>query len=163
MPRPHVVEAMGFSISSLSRTEMRCVKPLVSSQSPRRYQPAPNYNYKWTEVHYEASRGNLDKLRALLLTMDTEQIDRKDYYGKTPLYWAAYKGQRSSVELLLTHGADVNARCDRGATPLHAAVGLFPDCALVLIQVPRAPALTPCSLAQRYSTPRAAGTARYTA
>lgn len=66
---------------------------------------------------------------------DAEQIDRKDYYGKTPLYWAAYKGQRSSMELLLTHGANVNSRCKHGGTPLHAAVGLFPDCALVLIQV----------------------------
>ncbi|XP_064155435.1 serine/threonine-protein phosphatase 6 regulatory ankyrin repeat subunit A-like isoform X2 [Anguilla rostrata] len=136
---------MGFSISSLSRTEIRRVKPLAKSQPPRRYQPAPSYNYKWTEIHYEASRGNLDKLRALLLTLelllslcsatpDKEQINRKDYYGKTPLYWAAYKGQRSSVELLLKCGADVNSQCKHGGTPLHAAVGLFPDCVLVLIQ-----------------------------
>ncbi|XP_036390313.1 ankyrin repeat, PH and SEC7 domain containing protein secG-like [Megalops cyprinoides] len=125
---------MGFSISSLSRTEIRSVKPPATTQPTRRYQPAPNYNYKWTEVHYEASRGNLEKLRTLLRTVDKEQIDRKDYYGKTPLYWAAYKGQRSSMELLLKHGADVNAQCKHGGTPLHAAVGLFPECALVLIQ-----------------------------
>ncbi|KAI1897039.1 hypothetical protein AGOR_G00079010 [Albula goreensis] len=110
-------------------------KPLANAQQQTRcYQRSPNYNYKWTEVHYEASRGNLGKLRSLLLTSDKEQIDRKDYYGKTPLYWAAYKGERSCVELLLKHGADVNARCKHGSTPLHAAVGLFPECVLVLIQ-----------------------------
>ncbi|XP_054832395.1 ankyrin repeat and SOCS box protein 8-like [Eublepharis macularius] len=63
-----------------------------------------------------------------------ELVDRKDYYGKTPLYWAAYKGQRRSVELLLEHGANVNTCCKHGGTPLHAAIGLFPDCTLLLIQ-----------------------------
>ncbi|XP_023660755.1 ankyrin repeat and SOCS box protein 5-like isoform X1 [Paramormyrops kingsleyae] len=126
--------AMGFSISSLSRAEVRCAKPLGPALPRRTYQYAPKYNYKWTEVHYEASRGNLDKLRMLLFTLDREQIDRRDYYGKTPLYWAAYKGQRASLELLLRHGADVNAQCKHGSTPLHATVGLFPECALILIR-----------------------------
>ncbi|KAL4623655.1 tankyrase-1-like isoform X2 [Arapaima gigas] len=125
---------MGFSLSSLSRADVRRVKPLPAAQPRRRFQPAPGYNYRWTEVHYQASRGNVDTLRALLRTLDKEQIDRKDYYGKTPLYWAAYKGQMASMELLLKHGADVNARCKHGGTPLHATVGLFPECALLLIQ-----------------------------
>ncbi|XP_066554442.1 ankyrin repeat domain-containing protein 10-like [Amia ocellicauda] len=125
---------MGFYISSLSRTDIRCVKPPSAAQQPRRYQTAPNYNYKWTDIHYEASRGNVEKLRVLLLTSGKDQIDQKDYYGKTPLYWAAYKGQKSSMELLLKHGANVNSQCKHGGTPLHAAVGLFPECALVLIQ-----------------------------
>lgn len=69
------------------------------------------------------------------LVSGKELVDRKDYYGKTPLYWAAYKGQRRSVELLLEHGANVNMCCKHGGTPLHAAIGLFPDCTLLLIQV----------------------------
>ncbi|XP_078515453.1 ankyrin repeat and SOCS box protein 5-like [Lissotriton helveticus] len=118
---------MGFYISSLSRAP--CTKAQV-----RHYQVAPSYNYKWTDIHYEASRGNVEKLRVLLATSDKELVDRKDYYGKTPLYWAAYKGQKLAMELLLQHGASVNSCCKHGGTPLHAAIGLFPDCVLLLIQ-----------------------------
>ncbi|CAH2312866.1 ankyrin repeat and SOCS box 2-like isoform X1 [Pelobates cultripes] len=121
------MKQMGFYISSLSRAP--CTKTQV-----RHYQVAPSYNYKWTDIHYEASRGNVEKLRLLLTTSDKELVDRKDYYGKTPLYWAAYKGQRVSMELLLQHGANVNSCCKHGGTPLHAAIGLFPECALLLIQ-----------------------------
>ncbi|XP_034632595.1 poly [ADP-ribose] polymerase tankyrase-2-like isoform X1 [Trachemys scripta elegans] len=124
---------MGFYISSLSRAA--CSKAHLDSQSsPRHYQVAPSYNYRWTDLHYEASRGNMEKLQQLLVTSDRELVDRKDYYGKTPLYWAAYKGQKLSMELLLQHGASVNTCCKHGGTPLHAAIGLFPDCTLLLIQ-----------------------------
>nr|XP_033782462.1 serine/threonine-protein phosphatase 6 regulatory ankyrin repeat subunit A-like [Geotrypetes seraphini] len=118
---------MGFYISSLSRTP--CTKAQV-----RHYQVAPSYNYRWTDIHYEASRGNVEKLQILLAASDRELVDRKDYYGKTPLYWAAYKGQKTAMELLLRHGASVNSCCKHGGSPLHAAIGLFPDCALLLIQ-----------------------------
>ncbi|KAH0630340.1 hypothetical protein JD844_013279 [Phrynosoma platyrhinos] len=126
---------MGFYISSLSRAPYGNRAPPEASRHPaKRYQAAPSYNYRWTELHYEASRGNVEKLKQLLVTSDRELVDRKDYYGKTPLYWAAYKGQRHTVELLLKHGANVNTCCKHGGTPLHAAVGLFPDCTLLLIQ-----------------------------
>lgn len=73
------------------------------------------------------------------------QVDQKDYYGKTPLYWAAYKGQKLCMELLLSYGADVNSQCKHGGTPLHAAIGLFPECVLLLIQVrPESPTRTRC-------------------
>ncbi|XP_020664473.1 transient receptor potential cation channel subfamily A member 1 [Pogona vitticeps] len=126
---------MGFYISSLSRAPYGNRVPPESSRPPaKRYQAAPSYNYRWTELHYEASRGNVEKLKQLLLTSGRELVDKKDYYGKTPLYWAAYKGQKHTVELLLQHGANVNTCCKHGGTPLHAAIGLFPDCTLLLIQ-----------------------------
>ena len=62
-------------------------------------------------------------------------LNKKDYYGKTALYWAAYKGHRSCIEALLHYGADVNICCRHGGTPLHTVVGLYPDCAIILIQV----------------------------
>ena len=65
----------------------------------------------------------------------TVNIDRKDYYGKTPLYWASYKGHKTCVEELLKFGAKVNSRCRHGGTPLHAVVSLYPECALALIKV----------------------------
>ncbi|XP_043933964.1 serine/threonine-protein phosphatase 6 regulatory ankyrin repeat subunit B-like [Protopterus annectens] len=123
---------MGFYISSLSRAE--CGKCHLVGHQVKQYQTAPSYDFQWTDIHYLASRGNMEQLQSLLLNSDQEQIDRKDYYGKTPLYWAAYKGQRRCIELLLQYGADVNSRCKHGGSPLHAAIGLFPDCARLLIQ-----------------------------
>ena len=45
-----------------------------------------------------------------------------DYFGEIPLTIAAGKGQEI-VELLITEGADVNASCGIGWTPLHLAAG----------------------------------------
>jgi len=51
---------------------------------------------------------------------DIEQRGHNDY---TPLHWAAVHGDAESVELLLSHGADPNARTriDEYETPLEAA------------------------------------------
>ena len=44
--------------------------------------------------------------------------------GTTPLHWAAVKGSKATVSLLLARGADVNATDDDGMTPLHWAIFL---------------------------------------
>ncbi|VDI22837.1 Hypothetical predicted protein, partial [Mytilus galloprovincialis] len=64
----------------------------------------------------------------------TLNLNKKDYYGKTPLYWAAYKGHKGCVEELLKFGASVNTKCRHGGSPLHAVVSLYPECALLLIK-----------------------------
>jgi ankyrin repeat protein len=42
--------------------------------------------------------------------------------GLTPLHAAAVNGFKIEAELLLAHGADVNAKDDKGQTPLHWAM-----------------------------------------
>jgi cytohesin len=37
------------------------------------------------------------------------------------LHWAAYEGHKEIAELLISEGADVNAKADGGGTPLHQA------------------------------------------
>ena len=41
--------------------------------------------------------------------------------GGTPLHYAAQKGHKEIIELLITNGADLNAKTGRGTTPLHLA------------------------------------------
>lgn len=47
-----------------------------------------------------------------------DQVNIRDYKGRTPLHWAATRGDESAVRLLLENGADVNAQDDWKATPL---------------------------------------------
>lgn len=37
------------------------------------------------------------------------------------MHWAAYKGHIETVEILLQHGADINAKDRNQYTPLHVA------------------------------------------
>jgi ankyrin repeat protein len=45
-------------------------------------------------------------------------VNAKDGGGWTPLYYAAVSGRKEVAELLITGGADVNAKSDDGKTPL---------------------------------------------
>ena len=59
-------------------------------------------------------------------------INTKDYYGKTPLY---YQMQRGNVMLFIELGADVNAKAKYGDTPLHfAAEHGTADCVKLLLE-----------------------------
>jgi nucleoside phosphorylase len=49
-------------------------------------------------------------------------VARKDNYGRTPLFWAATRGHKDIVELLLKHGAPVGSKDRSNMTPLHIAV-----------------------------------------
>ncbi|SRR5581483_2568884 len=44
-----------------------------------------------------------------------------DNFGQTPLHWAVFGGYFDCAELLLRHGADVNAVADDLMTPLDRA------------------------------------------
>jgi ankyrin repeat protein len=47
--------------------------------------------------------------------------------GMTPLHWAAARGHKSVLELLLANKAAVDARDHQGLTPLHAALDSCPE------------------------------------
>ncbi len=49
-------------------------------------------------------------------------VDKRDWAGSTPLYWAGRGDDLKSAKLLIAKGADVNAAADDGTTPLFGAV-----------------------------------------
>ena len=70
-----------------------------------------------------AKRGEATAVRALLAA-NPALVHVRDPDGSTPLHCAAWKGHVAVVQLLLEHGAEVNAQNQNGhwgTTPLHAA------------------------------------------
>ena len=64
----------------------------------------------------------------LLKTQYKEQIDWTDSNGKTPLHWAAHKGDGQAVQVLLQYGANPNAFDNINNTPLHLSARLGSLC-----------------------------------
>jgi len=48
-------------------------------------------------------------------------VEARDNYSRTPLYYAVEKGHKKMVELLIARGANVNAKSN-GSTPLDLAI-----------------------------------------
>lgn len=56
----------------------------------------------------------------------TSQINFPDSLGQTPLHiWASTPGDIKTAEILIKHGANINAREPHGDTPLHYAMTAF--------------------------------------
>ena len=69
------------------------------------------------DVFAAAGLGKLEDLERLIKTKPAlaRATDRK---GRTPLHFAAGRGDEAAAEILLANGANVNARDTRGMTPL---------------------------------------------
>jgi cytohesin len=75
---------------------------------------------KVSALHLAAHRGDIDKVRIIL--EQSTNVDIRDKAGHTPLFYAASAGQMHVVEFLISKGADVNAKDNRGGeTPLFYA------------------------------------------
>ncbi|KAL9112645.1 MAG: hypothetical protein Q9227_003216 [Pyrenula ochraceoflavens] len=58
------------------------------------------------------------------LSCSTAEINIQDTNGRTPLAWAARRGDTHNVQLLLNHGADVGIANNQGYTPIHEAINV---------------------------------------
>ena len=76
---------------------------------------------KQDEFVDSASNGTIDAVRKYL-NDNTVDVNGKDRWGWPALYWACENGHCDVAELLLDHGADINATTSNyGVTPLMAA------------------------------------------
>ncbi|MFC1852579.1 ankyrin repeat domain-containing protein [candidate division CSSED10-310 bacterium] len=72
------------------------------------------------EIHDEVTKGNLEKVKTLLLH-NKDFLNQRDPRQSTPLHFAAYKGHADIVEFLLAQGAELEPLDLDGDSPLHWA------------------------------------------
>lgn len=86
-----------------------------------------------TALHLAAEVGNKETAAILLgngadvnegMALYGTGFQRKFYACRTPLHWAAANGYNALVELLIKHGAQVNALNSTFRTPLQEAIML---------------------------------------
>jgi ankyrin repeat protein len=77
---------------------------------------------QFTRLHNLILGVSLGDLDAELFQSTTHQIDTIDSAGRTPLSWASARGDTTSVQKLLRHGANPNIASTCGMTSLHYAV-----------------------------------------
>ncbi|XP_071960040.1 ankyrin repeat and SOCS box protein 5-like [Antedon mediterranea] len=118
---------MEWKFDCFGQNEDDCKTPKSSGRPPK-------FTHNWTALHYAASHGNVEKIQQIYQAEGTVGINRKDFYGKSALYWAAYKGHANCLEVLIENGADVNSQCKHGQAPLHAVSALYPECMSLLIK-----------------------------
>ncbi|MBI5037011.1 ankyrin repeat domain-containing protein [Candidatus Micrarchaeota archaeon] len=91
----------------------------IPSKSP----PEKTYSRGMTALHEAARNGNTAEVKKLLT--EGADIEAKDIFGFTPLFWAAIKtlgeNHAQTVQLLLKSGASTEIKSERGRTPLHEA------------------------------------------
>ena len=90
--------------------------------------------------------GNFSNLHKLILNIrpgnveeelrkSTAALDTTDFTGRSPLSWAAQRGEVEAVRVLLEYGANPNNNDNTKMTPLHyAAQAKTPICLLLLIE-----------------------------
>jgi hypothetical protein len=106
-----------------------------------------------TELHFAAMRGDANALRAIIES-HPEWIHVNDENQWQPLHEAARKGCLESIQLLLSHGANPDARTSNGGTPLWWAEEYLPSshpCLALLRQHTQNPSLTTIPLPQHTS------------
>jgi ankyrin repeat protein len=82
----------------------------------------PIKNVRSLPIHWVA--GRVQKLQELTRRLEElgENVNLKDKDGETLLHWAAVQNPNVTIlEYLISKGADINARNNKGMTPLHKA------------------------------------------
>ena len=71
-------------------------------------------------LYWAAQAGDLSQCESLL-ARGANVNHVRGVYNRTPLHTASLNGRTSVVELLIEHGADIEAKDRTGFTPLHCA------------------------------------------
>jgi len=92
-------------------------------------QPSPSAAHvDIPDGHAAAQRGDVDRLARIAMEND-KLLHLQDRNGWQPIHEAARGGHTDALELLLAHGADINARTHhgKGSSPLNVAISALSE------------------------------------
>ena len=103
----------------------RLGEPFVSSsseilQSILQVNEIP-YNWELTLAHKTALKLNSLDLGDVLGSLSSKEIDARDRFGRTALWWAVMRNDVSTLNMLIQKGANVNIESTAGTSPLNLA------------------------------------------
>lgn len=81
--------------------------------------PFKDLTLKHRKIFSAIETNNFNLLQSLRLT--EADVNCRDSYNNTPLFYAASNANKEIVEMLSKCGAKVNERCSNGNTPMHMA------------------------------------------
>ncbi|WP_341823711.1 ankyrin repeat domain-containing protein [Wolbachia endosymbiont (group A) of Agelastica alni] len=112
--------------NAAQKDEWERVKDLLDTTANRSNADIENkkgWSSTWTILHYAVYNGNLDLLKDTyqLLLSKVIDVNAKDKYGWTPLYYAIYYNEPEMVEFFIDKGANIDIKDNNGKTPLDVA------------------------------------------
>ena len=115
-----VLLGCGESQQSAPAPESKPVEPVVEAAQPETTTAkAPDIS-----IREAVKTGNIEAVKQHLDA--GADVNAKGKYGRTPLHYAATRGLKKIIELLIARGADVNTKIEvgdyKGQTPLDGAI-----------------------------------------
>jgi hypothetical protein len=115
-----VLVGCGESQQSAPAPESKPVEPVVEAAQPETTTAkAPDI-----PIREAVKTGNIEAVKQHLDA--GADVNAKGKYGRTPLHYAATRGLKKIIELLIARGADVNTKIEvgdyKGQTPLDGAI-----------------------------------------
>jgi len=115
-----VLVGCGESQQSSTTPETKPVAPVAEAAKPE----LPTANAPDILIREAVKTGNIEAVKQHLDA--GADVNAKGRYGRTPLNYAATRGLKEIIELLIAKGADVNTKIEvgdyKGQTPLDGAI-----------------------------------------
>ena len=110
---------------ALNQSESKCISDDKGDKQP--VQKMRLNKYGESPLHVAVKRGDLDKVRSLLL--EGADVNSKDHAGWRPIHEAMREGDNALniIRLLVEHNANINALSDSGSTALHDAAAYMSE------------------------------------
>ena len=115
-----VLMGCGESPQSAPAPEAKPVEPVAEAATPELSTAKPPD----ISIREAVKTGNIEAVKQHLDA--GADVNAKGKYGRTPLHYAATRGLKKIIELLIARGADVNTKIEvgdyKGQTPLDGAI-----------------------------------------
>ena len=115
-----VLVGCGESQQSATPAEAQPVEPVAEAATPELSTAKPPD----ISIREAVKAGNMEAVKQYLDA--GVDVNAKGKYGRTPLHYAATRGLKKIIELLIARGADVNTKIEvgdyKGQTPLDGAI-----------------------------------------